>query len=95
MMNCWSGAQHWCLMANCLMRVRWKLALFAGVILCGVGIRLALISHFRTWAIMARDGPTDATNAIIRRTYGRATSVLLLLWLFIAAIAVLSVWKPA
>jgi len=75
--------------------LRWKLALFAGVILCGVGIRLALISHFRTWAIMARDGPTDATNAIIRRTYGRATSVLLLLWLFIAAIAVLSVWKPA
>ncbi len=75
--------------------LRWKLALFAGVMMCGVGIRLALISHFRTWAIMARDGPTPETNLVIRRTYWRATSVLLLLWLFIAAIVVVSIWKPA
>jgi hypothetical protein len=75
--------------------LRWKLALFAGVIACGVGIRFALIAHFRTWAVMAREGPTRETNTIIRRTYVRATSVLLLLWVFIAAIAVLSVWKPA
>jgi len=74
--------------------LRWKLALFAGVMMSGVGIRLALISHFRTWAIMAREGPTDATNAIIKRTYVRATSVLLLLWVFIAGVAILSVWKP-
>jgi hypothetical protein len=74
--------------------LRIKLALFAGVMASGVGIRLALISHFRTWAIMARDGPTDETNAIIRRTYWRATSVLILLWLFIAGIVALSVWKP-
>jgi hypothetical protein len=63
--------------------------------MCGVGIRLALIAHFRTWAVMAREGPTDETNAIIKRTYVRATSVLLLLWVFIAAIAIISVWKPA
>lgn len=75
--------------------LRWKLALFAGVMMCGVGIRLALIAHFRTWAVMAREGPTDETNAIIKRTYVRATSVLLLLWVFIAAITVISVWKPA
>ncbi|WOK37915.1 hypothetical protein [Sphingomonas sp. C3-2] len=75
--------------------LRWKLAMFAGVMLCGVGIRIALISHFRTWAIMAREGPTDETNAIIKRTYVRATSVLLLLWVFITAIAIVSVWKPA
>lgn len=75
--------------------LRWKLALFAGVMACGVGIRFALISHFTTWAIMARNGPDDATNAIIRRTYVRATSVLALLWLFIAAIGILSVGKPS
>lgn len=75
--------------------LRWKLALFAGVIMCGVGIRLALIAHFRTWAVMAREGPTDETNAIIKRTYVRATSVLLLLWVFIAAITVVSIWQPA
>jgi hypothetical protein len=74
--------------------LRWKLVLFAGVIACGVGIRFALIAHFRTWAEMARDGPSEATNAIIRRTYVNATAILVLLWLFIAVIAVLSVWKP-
>lgn len=74
--------------------LRWKLALFAGVILSGVGIRIALIAHFRTWAIMAREGPTDETNAIIKRTYKVATSVLLLLWVFIAGIVALSVMKP-
>ncbi len=74
--------------------LRWKLALFAGVMMCGVGIRIALIAHFRTWAVMKRDGPTEATNAIIKRTYVRATSELVLLWVFIAAIAILSVGKP-
>jgi hypothetical protein len=74
--------------------LRVKLALFAGVIASGVGIRLALLSHFRTWAVMARDGPSDETNAIIRRTYWKATSVLLVLWLFIAGIVTLSIWKP-
>ena len=75
--------------------LRWKLALFAGVMMSGVGIRIALIAHFRTWAIMAREGPTDVTNAIIKRTYVRATAVLVLLWVFIAGIVILSVWKPA
>lgn len=74
--------------------LRWKLALFACVMMCGVGIRLALIAHFRTWAIMAREGPTEETNAIIKRTYVRATSVLVLLWVFIGGITVVSVMKP-
>ena len=75
--------------------LRLKLALFAGVMASGVGIRFALISHFRTWEEMAREGPTDRTNAIIRRTYLKATSVLVLLWIFIAAIVAVSVWKPS
>lgn len=74
--------------------LRWKLGLFAGVMLCGVGIRLALTAHFRTWAAMRRDGPSDASNAEIRRTYWRATSILILLWVLIAAIVLLSVAKP-
>ena len=45
--------------------------------------------------MMAAEGPTAVTNAIIRRTYVRATSVLGVLWLFIAAIVVVSIWKPA
>lgn len=74
--------------------LRWKLGLFAGVMASGVGIRIALLSHFRTWARMAKEGPTDETNAIIRRTYWRATSVLILLWVSIAGIVVVSLWKP-
>lgn len=75
--------------------LRWKLAAFAGVMASGIGIRFALIAHFRTWATMRQDGATPATNAIIRRTYVVATSVLALLWLFIAVIVALSLWKPA
>jgi hypothetical protein len=75
--------------------LRLKLGLFAGVMACGVGIRLALISHFRTWAVMAREGPNAQTNAVIRRTYWQATSVLILLWVFIVALVITSVWKPA
>lgn len=75
--------------------LRWKLAFFAAAMMCGIGIRFALIAHFRTWAIMTREGPSDETNAIIRRTYIRATSVLGLLWVFIVGITILSVWKPA
>lgn len=74
--------------------LRMKLGLFAGVISCGVGIRFALISHFRTWAVMASEGATPERNAVIRQTYVRATSVLVLLWVFIAAILVVSVVKP-
>jgi hypothetical protein len=74
--------------------LRWKLALFAAVMMSGVGIRLALIAHFRTWAEMRRVGPTAATNAVIKQTYVRATSVLVMLWLFITAIVLLSLWKP-
>jgi len=74
--------------------LRVKLGLFACVMACGVGIRLALISHFRTWTVMAKEGPNDHTNAVIRKTYLQATSVLVLLWVFIAALVTVSVCKP-
>lgn len=74
--------------------LRLKLGLFAGVMACGVGIRFALIAHFRTWGEMARGGVTDARNRIIERIYVRATSILVLLWIFIAAIVAVSIFKP-
>jgi len=75
--------------------LRWKLAAFAGVIACGVGIRFALIAHFRTWAQMQSSGVTPERNAIIRGTYKRATGILILLWVFIAIMVWLSVAKPS
>ena len=74
--------------------LRVKFGLFAGIILCGVGIRFALIEHFRTWKTMATEGVTDARNDVIKRTYVKATSVLVLLWVFIAAVVIVSIWKP-
>lgn len=74
--------------------LRLKVGLFACVMACGVGIRLALIAYFRTWAVMARETPDDRTNAVIRKSYWQATSVLIMLWLFIAALVAASVWKP-
>jgi hypothetical protein len=61
---------------------------------CGVGIRLALLRHFRTWAVMASKGPTPQTDATVRQIYVRGTLILSLLWLLIAAIVCVSIWKP-
>lgn len=74
--------------------LRWKLIFFAGVILCGVAIRLVLIRQFRVWGTMQREGPGSELNSAIRKTYVQATSVLALLWLFIAMIVVVSASKP-
>lgn len=73
--------------------LRWKLALFAGVIACGIGIRQILIGFFATWSMIRRNGVTDAANLAVRRAYVRATSILVILWLCITAIVVLSVTK--
>jgi len=74
--------------------LRWKLGLFAGVMACGVAIRLALVEHFRTWARMSRSGPDPAGNALIRRTCIRATTILVVLWLLIGLMVFFSVQKP-
>ena len=74
--------------------LRLKLALFAGVMLCGVGIRLALKAANPLWAAMARAEPEPATNEELARSYWRATSILVLLWLFILAIVWASLIRP-
>lgn len=73
----------------------WKLAAFAGVIACGLGIRFALIRFYRAWGVIARDGSSDERERGVRRLYAQATSVLGLLWVLIAVIVVLSVAKPS
>jgi hypothetical protein len=74
--------------------LRLKLALFAGVMLCGVGIRLALKASNPLWTAM-RDAEPDAdTNAELARSYWRATAILGLLWLFILAIVWVSLVRP-
>ncbi len=73
--------------------LRWKLGLFAGVIACGVGIRLALLGFFRTWAQMAQTRVTPADDERVQASYRLATAILVVLWVFIAAIVVVSILK--
>ncbi|MEO9467412.1 hypothetical protein [Parasphingorhabdus sp.] len=71
-----------------------KMACFAGVILCGVAIRFVLIRHFACWTAMETNGPDDENNRQVQRIYWRATSILGVLWIFIAMIVFLAVFKP-
>lgn len=75
--------------------LRWKLAAFAGVMACGIAIRLTLLEHFRAWDELAAGGPADAGNAALRRVYRRATSILVLLWILLGVVTLLSVSKPS
>ena len=72
----------------------WKLVCFAGVMACGVGIRLVLLRMPALWATLLAQGSTPELERRFRSCYWSATRVLLLLWLFIGLIVWLSVWKP-
>ncbi len=72
----------------------WKLVLFGAVIACGIGIRFYIIQFFGIWRQIEAEGSNSARESAIRRNYASATALLGLLWLCIAAIAVLSVLKP-
>ncbi|MDJ0928329.1 MAG: hypothetical protein QNJ73_11860 [Gammaproteobacteria bacterium] len=71
-----------------------KLALFAGVIVCGLGIRLEILRYYRAWHEIADNGSNATLEAELRRRYASATMVLVILWLQIAAIVALSLLRP-
>jgi hypothetical protein len=71
-----------------------KLGLLAGAIICGLGIRFELIRYYKVWHEIGTAGSTQQREQLLRRRYVSATAVLVLLWLFVAGIAVLSVLKP-
>jgi hypothetical protein len=71
----------------------WKLLMFAGVMACGVGIRFSIMDFFRTWAIIKRDGSSDDSERRIRYIYGYGTAILVGLWVLIAGIVIVSVWR--
>ncbi|MEZ5564497.1 MAG: hypothetical protein R3F24_02825 [Gammaproteobacteria bacterium] len=71
-----------------------KLALFAGVIVSGLGIRFELVHYFKAWHEIRIEGSTDEREKILRHRYKTSTTVLVLLWMFVAAIVAVSVLKP-
>jgi hypothetical protein len=74
--------------------LRIKLALFAGVIGCGVLIRFALIRHFAVWRSMVTNGPTSDDEGQVQAIYRKATGILFILWALVAAITALAIFKP-
>ena len=72
----------------------WKLALFAAVIACGLGIRGALVAYFVIWDTVRETGSTPLLERLIRRLYWRATAILGGLWMLIGAIVGLSILRP-
>ena len=72
----------------------WKLLCFAGVLVCGVGIRIQIIAFYRVWRELEKQGPSAGREQAIQKIYARATSILVGLWMFIAVMVVISVWKP-
>jgi hypothetical protein len=71
-----------------------KLVLFGCVMASGVGIRISIIEFFRVWREIEATGSTTQREKEIWWIYSWGTATLVLLWVFIAAIVVLSVMKP-
>ena len=71
-----------------------KLFLFTGVIACGLGIRVVLLRLFTVWQKMREQGSNPPDDVASRKIYFQSTAILILLWALVAAITVLSLFKP-
>ncbi len=72
----------------------WKVILFAGVMVCGIGIRYYIRESYRAWPrIWAGQGTADDEH-LVRTAMDRATWVLWLLWTLLVVIGWLGVAKP-
>lgn len=71
----------------------WKLLCFAGVMLCGLLIRFALIKLFQLFEELASSGSSPELEARLHSAYYGASSYLIVMWTLIGAITLLSVWK--
>jgi len=71
-----------------------KLLCFAAVMACGVGIRFSLMRLGPAWAELKKSGSTPETEKQMWKIYTESTAILCGLWVFIAAVVWLSVWKP-
>jgi hypothetical protein len=72
----------------------WKVILFAGVMACGIGIRLYIRRCFPAWPRIWDGRGTPEDEATVRTSLMRATYVLWVLWALLFAIGWLGVAKP-
>ncbi|MFT7528484.1 MAG: hypothetical protein ACI9LY_003646 [Arenicella sp.] len=71
-----------------------KLFLFAGVIACGLGMRIVLLRQGTVWQRMREHGPILSDDVVSRKIYFQAAIILMLLWTLVASITALSLFKP-
>lgn len=71
-----------------------KVFLFSGIIVCGLGIRFVMARLFKVWNRMREHGPTPLDESDLRKSYLKVTAILILLWVLVATITVLSLFKP-
>lgn len=69
----------------------WKLAIFAGMVLCGLGVRLRLRPFGPAFARLLAGDPSPADNAAIRRSIGGTRPLVVLIWVGLLTNAALGV----
>lgn len=69
----------------------WKLAIFAGLIACGLAVRIRLKPFAAAFAQLAEGEPSAAVNAAIQRSIGGTRPFVLLIWLGLLANTALGV----
>ena len=71
-----------------------KVALFAGAVSCGVGIRLTFKPFGPAFAKMMRDGSTPEVEAAMKRSLGRASPFVLGIWGVLVVTAIVGISQP-
>lgn len=72
----------------------WKLVLFAGTIASGLGIRIWLLRLFGAWPRLKSEGSSPELEREVKYVYVMATATLVMLWICIAGIVYVSIFKP-
>jgi hypothetical protein len=74
--------------------LKWKCAILAACIGCGLLIRLMLAPFGPAFGAMVRDGATASTDATIAATLSRARPIVILLWALLIAAAFFGLAQP-
>ena len=71
--------------------IAWKLAIFGGLISCGLIVRIKLKDFGPAFAAVASGNVTDDANATLRRSLGGTRPFVVLIWIGLLASAALGV----
>jgi uncharacterized membrane protein len=90
-------AAVWSLAGDGPFNARWlaaKQILFAGIVMCGVGLRLMLPPIMRCVMVIVQEGSTPEREAALERWAWPAQALVFLIWVIIAVMSWLATAKP-